>query len=262
MSIGDRVPKQREIVTPVLALQSFSVRFPKFTLHPLSLTFRAGERVALVGPNGAGKTTVMKGLAGRLPVYQGAVQFGGAEMRSLLPDARARIGFLPETLAAFGWMSVAEHLEFLSAFYPSWDGVYATELAARLDLPLDHKVGTLSRGTKVKLSFVAAEAFRPPVLLLDEPTSGLDPVVRRELIDAIGERFPPSGDRLVVFSTHILEDVEWLADRVLVLAGGVLCADATVVELRRGRTTEPLSQILYALLADDRTPPLRRAAEG
>lgn len=262
MSTLHRVPRRRETMTPVLSLRDFSVRFPGFTLHPLSLTIRGGERVALVGPNGAGKTTTMKALAGRLPDYQGAVQFGGAEMRSLLPDVRAKIGFLPETLSAYGWMSVAEHLAFLSAFYPSWDGVYATELAARLDLPLDHKVGTLSKGTKVKLSFVAAEAFRPPVLLLDEPTSGLDPVVRRELIDGIVERFPPDSDRLVVFSTHILEDVEWLADRVIVLAGGVLRADATVAELRQGRKAEPLSQVLYSLLADDSTPPLRRAAQG
>jgi ABC-2 type transport system ATP-binding protein len=158
-------------------------------------------------------------------------------------------------------MTVGEHLAFLAQFYPTWDAAYTGDLARRLGLPLGDKVGTLSKGTKVKLAFVAAEAFRPPVLLLDEPTSGLDPVVRREVIDAILERFPDAGSRLVVFSTHILEDVEGLAERVVVLADGAVRRDATIAELRREQPDETLSNILYGILTNG-TPPTRRVAGG
>lgn len=247
--------------SPILALDRLEVRYPTFHLHPLSLALNPGQRVALVGPNGAGKSTTMKALAGRLPAYDGAVLLRGEEMRAQLPEARAEIGFLPEVLGAYGWMTVAEHLAFLATFYPTWDAGYAGDLAQRLGLPLGDKVGTLSKGTKVKLAFVAAESFRPPVLLLDEPTSGLDPVVRREVIDGILERFPDAGGRLVVFSTHILEDVEGLAERVVVLIDGTLRRDAAVAELRREHPHETLSNILYGILTNG-TPPTRRAADG
>lgn len=251
-----------EPAAPVMELDRFEVRFPRFHLKPISLTVRPGERVALVGPNGSGKSTTMKAMAGRFAGYTGAVRFRGRELRQQVPEARAEIGFLPETLLSYGWMTVREHLDFLAAFYPTWDRAYAATLVSRLQLPLDGTVGTLSKGTRMKLSFVAAEAFRPPVLLLDEPTSGLDPLVRREVIEAIRERFPPESERLVVFSTHLLEDVEWLAERVLVLADGQLRADATVHHLRQERPGEPLSRIIYTLLSNDGTPPLPRAAEG
>ena len=235
---------------PSLELDRFEVRFPRFHLRPISLSIRPGERVALVGPNGAGKSTTMKAMAGRLPGHEGTVLFRGRDMRELLPLVRSEIGFMPETLLSYGWLRVAEHLDFLATFYPSWDRGYAESLAERLRLPLGDAVGTLSKGTRLKLSFVAAEAFHPPVLLLDEPTSGLDPVVRREVIDTIAERFPAGCRRLVVFSTHLLEDVEWLADRVVVLVEGALRADASVEDLRRDRPGEALSRILFSLLSN------------
>ncbi|MFI5244209.1 MAG: ATP-binding cassette domain-containing protein, partial [Gemmatimonadales bacterium] len=141
-----------------IALRRFSVKYPAFTLAPLSLEFKPGERIALVGPNGSGKTTTLRALAGRLTDYDGSILFDGQELRGLLPMGRGKIGLLPETLGGYGWMTVREHLAFLRDFYPSWDDAYAVHLADRLRVPLDQSLSSLSKGTRVKVAFVAAEA--------------------------------------------------------------------------------------------------------
>ncbi|MFI5233631.1 MAG: hypothetical protein ACHQSE_14080, partial [Gemmatimonadales bacterium] len=134
-------------------------------------------------------------------------------------------------------------------FYPSWDAEYAAHLADRLGVPLDQALGRLSKGTRVKASFVAAEAYRPSLLLLDEPTSGLDPAVRGELLGAILAAVDARADRVVLFSTHLLEDVEFVANRVLLLTNGVLQLDATVSDLRDAHRGTGLARILYAALS-------------
>lgn len=234
---------------PRIALSQFAVRYPSFTLSPLSLEIQPGERVALVGPNGSGKSTTLRALAGRLPDYDGFILFDGRDLRSLLPFARRKIGLLPETLTGYGWMTVREHLAFLREFYPSWDAAYAGHLADRLGVPLDRPVGRLSKGTRVKASFIAAEAYRPPLLLLDEPTSGLDPAMRGELLGAILSAVDGESDRVVLFSTHLLEDVEFVANRVLLLTNGTLQLDATVSDLCAAHRGASLARILYAALS-------------
>ena len=230
-------------------LRSFSVKYPLFELEPLDLRLSAGERVALVGPNGAGKTTLLRALSGRLPKYDGEVLVGGSDARTLLPGLRNHVGVMPESLLGYGWMTVREHLDFLARFFEGWDREYEAKLVDRLEISEKGVLGTLSRGTRAKVAFVAAEAFRPPVLLLDEPTAGLDPVMRKHLIDAVAESLDQGRRRLVLFSTHILEDVEWLAERVLVLRDGSLEAYRPVRGICTGGMSLP--RALYALLEDD-----------
>ncbi len=239
-------------------LNDFSVRYPNFLLEPLDLAFSPGERIAFVGANGAGKSTTLKAIAGRMTDYAGQVTMDGTDIRSLVPGVRAKIGFLPERLLGFGWMTVAEHLRFLSNFFPTWDRRYAQALLRRLELPPNSKVGTLSKGMSVKLSLVAAEAPRPPVLILDEPTSAIDPVMRGELLELIDECAPSGGRRLVLYSTHILEDVERIADRMILLANGRLIGDMSTSEVQERDPGSPLSRILYALLGSAKG----RSADG
>ena len=227
-------------------LRSMSVKYPLFELRPLDLHLAGGERVALVGPNGAGKTTLLRALAGRLPSYEGDVLFNGVEVRTLLPDFKNYVGVMPESLLGYGWMTVRQHFDFMAHFFDKWDRDYEATLVSRFEIPERGILGQLSNGTRAKVAFVSAEAFRPPVLLLDEPTAGLDPVMRRALIDAVAEVVNADRRRCVLFSTHILEDVEWLAGRVLVVNGGHLRADCSVDEL--GRDAVSLSAALHRLL--------------
>ena len=235
-------------MSPSIRLDRFSVRYSGFVLEALDLEFAPGERVAFVGANGAGKSTTLRAIAGRATDYAGKVTVSGTDIRSLLPAVRANIGFLPERPLGFGWMTVAEHLRFLSNFFPTWDRDYGHALLRRLDLPPSSKVGTLSKGMAVKLSLIAAEAPRPPLLILDEPTSAIDPVMRGELLELIDDCVPAGGDRLVLFSSHILEDVERIADRVVLLRRGRLVADMSAREIRTRHPGRSLSQGLYDLL--------------
>jgi len=230
-------------------MADFGVEYPGFILGPLNLSLDAGERVALVGPNGAGKSTTLKGIIGLLPKYRGSIRFQGTEVADDGVGVRASIGVLPERVLGFGWMSIQEHLAFLSQFYPTWDADYAAELMGSVGLPAATKLANLSKGMGVKLSFIAAEAFRPPLLLLDEPTSGLDPVMRNQVLDFINLCAPRGGDRTVVFSSHILEDIEAVADRVLILREGRLIADATVADLRAQHPAQQLSRTVFEMLS-------------
>ena len=215
----------------MLKAVGFRVDYPGFTLGPLDFAVGRGERVALVWHNGAGKSTTMRALAGRPLRYEGSLRFQDREIRDSVPDVRAWIGLLPERLAAFGWMTVAEHLDFLASAHPRWDPEYAEGLRDRLELPAPSRVGDLSRGMALKLGFISAEAFRPGLLLLGEPTAGLDPGMREELLDLVVESVSGVEGRAVVFSTHVLEDVQFLAERVLVLRHGELVADAPMRSL-------------------------------
>ena len=103
----------------------------------------------------------------------------------------------------------------------------------------------------VKLSLVAAEAFRPPILILDEPTSGIDPLMRGELLEVVNEAVPDGHDRLVLFSSHILEDIEQVSDRVVMLRQGKLVGDTTIADLRARDPESSVSQLLYSALASD-----------
>lgn len=249
MTRGPASPAQSngDATVQSVQLSAFSVRYPDFELRPLSISVSSGERVALLGPNGSGKTTLMRAIAGRDLQYSGEILLNGTELRTLVPAIRQMVGFLAEKLVGYGWMSVAEHLRFLSAFYPCWDHEYAATLLARLRLSPQAKIGTLSKGTAVKLSFVASQAYRPPLLLLDEPTSGLDPVVRRELLDVVREAVAERPNTIVIFSTHILEDVEFLADRVIALHSGGVTVDSPIAALRSDETS-PIAPSLYALI--------------
>ncbi|HSM61059.1 MAG TPA: ABC transporter ATP-binding protein [Longimicrobiales bacterium] len=228
----------------MIGLRDLTVSFEGFTLGPLTLDVGPGERVALVGPNGAGTSTTRRSLAGRHTGYAGSARVLGLEVREEPAAARARVGVLPEDALGFGWMTVAEHLRFLSAFFPTWDREYATRLAARTGLPVGTRLANPSKGSRVKLSLVAAEAFRPEVLLLDEPTSGIDPVTRADILALIDECAPRGGGRTVLFSTHILEDVEAVADRVVLLKDGRVLRDAPVHSLRQESPGMPLSTVL------------------
>jgi len=191
----------------------------KLALNQVSLRVRRGRVFGLVGTNGAGKTTLIKHLLGRLKAESGSVRVFGFDPVADPVAVLSRIGYLSENRDLPAWMRVDELLRYTEAFYPKWDRVYAEELREQFGLDPRAKIKNLSRGENAKAGLLLALAFRPELLLLDEPSSGLDPVVRRDILEAIIRTVAEEG-RTVLFSSHLLEEVDRVADELAVMFDG------------------------------------------
>jgi len=194
-------------------------RFPGFQLGPLDLTLEPGTVLALVGPNGAGKTTTLNCLAGLMVPDEGGTEVFGNPVHPTRVQYRRDVGYVGEESGFFQRWTVARNLNYLAGLLPGWSRDRAKQLSERIGLPLEKPVSKLSRGNKTKLALVAAMAHRPRLLLLDEPTSGLDPVVRAEVLDVLWELIE-DGEHAVFYSTHILSDINRLADELVFLRDG------------------------------------------
>ena len=201
-------------------------------LEGLSFQVRPGEVYALLGRNGAGKTTALRVLLGFLAADSGRATILGADSAELTPPLRERIGYVSEGHVLYKWMRVREVLAFEQGTRTRFDLARARHDVARLGLRPDAKVVKLSRGQRAQLALCVAVATTPDVLVLDDPAMGLDAVMRREFLEAMIEVIG-EGERGVLFSSHILSDVERIADRVGLLAGGRLIVDATLEDLKR-----------------------------
>jgi ABC-2 type transport system ATP-binding protein len=191
----------------------------KLALNQVSLQVKPGRVFGLVGANGAGKTTLIKHLLGRLKAESGSVRVFGFDPVADPVAVLGRIGYLSENRDLPGWMRVDELLRYTAAFYPKWDMAYAEELRRQFGLENSAKIKTLSRGENAKAGLLIALAYRPELLLLDEPSSGLDPVVRRDILEAIIRTVADEG-RTVLFSSHLLEEVERVADDLAMMFNG------------------------------------------
>ena len=191
----------------------------KLALNQVSLRVPRGRVFGLVGANGAGKTTLIKHLLGRLKAESGSVRVFGFDPVADPVAVLSRIGYLSENRDLPAWMRVDELLRYTEAFYPKWDRVYAEELREQFGLDPRAKIKNLSRGENAKAGLLLALAFRPELLLLDEPSSGLDPVVRRDILEAIIRTVAEEG-RTVLFSSHLLEEVDRVADELAVMFDG------------------------------------------
>jgi ABC-2 type transport system ATP-binding protein len=224
---------------PPIAVEKLVRRFGRKTaLDDVTLTVPRGSVFGLVGENGAGKTTLIKHILGLLKPDAGSVRVFGLNPVQRPAEVLGRIGFLSEDRDLPSWMRVRELLRYLQPFYPQWDSAYASELLAEFELDADMRIKNLSRGQTAKVGLMAALAHRPELLLLDEPSSGLDPVVRRDILEAIIRTVSQEG-RTVVFSSHLLEEVERVCDQVAFLHESklVLCADLDVIKQRHYRIT-------------------------
>jgi ABC-2 type transport system ATP-binding protein len=191
----------------------------KLALNQVSLQVKPGRVFGLVGANGAGKTTLIKHLLGRLKPESGAIRVFGFDPVADPVAVLGRIGYLSENRDLPAWMRVDELLRYTAAFYPKWDTAYAEELRRQFGLDPRAKIKTLSRGENAKAGLLIALAYRPELLLLDEPSSGLDPVVRRDILEAIIRTVADEG-RTVLFSSHLLEEVERVANDVAMMFNG------------------------------------------
>ena len=190
-------------------------------LDQLDLGVEPGTVLGMIGRNGAGKTTALRLAHGVVYPDSGRIRVLGLDPVADGAEVRTRVSLLSEESSLYGWMSVEEILTFAGGLHPRWDRRLAEELRDRLDLDPAAKIKTLSRGTRAKVALVLAVACRPEVLLLDDPTAGLDPLVRREVLEGVLDAVPAEGGA-VVYASHLVHDVERVADHVAVLDRGRL----------------------------------------
>src|SRR2546421_6365004 len=219
---------------PVIVINGLSRRFKsKLALDTVSLNVERGQVFGLVGENGAGKTTLIKHILGTLKPESGSVRVFGLDPVAHPSQVLGRIGYLSENRDLPAWIRVDELLRYVQAFYPRWDASYAEELRKQFALEPNAKIKELSRGELAKAGLLVALAYRPELLLLDEPSSGLDPVVRRDILEAIIRAVADEG-RTVLFSSHLLEEVERVSDEVAMMHAGTVLWSGPLDEIKAG----------------------------
>jgi ABC-2 type transport system ATP-binding protein len=219
--------------TPSIVFANVHRRFgDRIVLRGFDLQVKPGQIQALLGRNGSGKTTALRLLMGFLAPHAGRCTILGVDSQRLGPADRARIGYVSEDHRLYPTMRVGDVLAFEAATRTGFDRDLGRNAAARCGLGDRLWVARLSRGQRAQLALIVAVAARPAVMVLDDPALGLDVVMRRELLDVMIDLL---GDRGigVLFSSHILTDVERMADRVTILHEGRRIVDASLDDLKR-----------------------------
>jgi ABC-2 type transport system ATP-binding protein len=219
-------------VESVITVSELSRRFGATqALDSVSLTVNRGLVHGLVGANGAGKTTLIKHVLGLLRAHSGSVRVFGFDPVADPVAVLSRIGYLSEEKDLPVWMRVDELIRYTQTFYPDWDDAYADELRETFGLDPATRINELSRGQRARAGLLIALAHRPQLLVLDEPSSGLDPIVRRDILGAIIRTIAGEG-RTVLFSSHLLEEVEQVADHVTMINRGRIAHDSALDALK------------------------------
>lgn len=217
----------------VVEIRGVTRRFGKVVaLDDVTLNVPRGAVFGLVGVNGAGKTTLLKHVLGLLKAQAGRVRVFGLDPVADPVGVLSRMGYLSEERDLPDWMRVDELLRYTRAFYPTWDEKYAGELRTAFEIDPQAKVKNLSRGQRARTALLVALAYRPEILVLDEPSSGLDPIVRRDILAAIIRTISEEG-RTVLFSSHLLDEVERVSDHLAIIHRGKIVLRSSVEEIQR-----------------------------
>lgn len=234
----------------VIEVRSVGKRFgANEVLRDVSFTVERGQTFAFLGRNGAGKTTTIRMMLGLLRPDAGEVRVLRMDPRSEAMSIRQQVGFLAEDQAMWGWMRIEQLLSFLAPFYPSWDRHLAQQLVRRFDLSMRSKVKHLSKGQSVRLGLLVALAHRPDLVILDDPTLGLDPIARKEFIRDVVEHLQGQG-ATVFFSSHLLYEIEPVADVVAILDKGRIVRQAATEALREHVKRLILPSARFEAMAD------------
>lgn len=202
----------------------------KRALHEVSLQIPVGSIFGLVGLNGAGKTTLIRHVIGSLKAQQGRVRVLGDDPVRDPEGVLRRVGYLTEEDSLPKWIRVGELMDFYRAIYPSWDDAYARELCETFALSRRARLQSLSKGQRARVGLLIAIAHRPELLVLDEPSSGLDPLARSDILEAIIRTISEEG-RTVLFSSHLLDEVDRVCDSIALMHEGEIIDFTTSEQL-------------------------------
>lgn len=221
--------------TPTAELNDVSLAYPGHApvLQGLSWQLLPGQVIGLLGRNGAGKTTLLETLLGLREPLTGRVQLFGEPAAAPSDAVRARIGYVPQHSDLFESFTPTQLLAYFRSFYPRWNEAKAQGLLSRWDIPPQQRIAKLSGGQQQRLSIIRALAHEPDLLVLDEPVASLDPVGRRDFLAELVGQVLERGTT-VVFSTHILSDLERVAYHMAFLQGGRIALQAPLDALLEG----------------------------
>jgi ABC-2 type transport system ATP-binding protein len=221
-----------ELFPRVVEIAGLSRRFgERVALDNVNLNVAEGSVFGLVGENGAGKTTLIKHVLGLLRAESGSVRVFGRDPAADPVRVLAHVGYLSEDADLPGWMRVDELLRYVRAFYAGWDQQFAERLRRDFELNPKARIRDLSKGQRARTGLLVALAYRPRLLVLDEPSSGLDPIVRRDILGAIIRTIADEG-RSVLFSSHLLDEVERVSDHVAMIKAGRIVLDGELDEIK------------------------------
>jgi ABC-2 type transport system ATP-binding protein len=219
----------------------------------LNLKIPEGSVYGLLGRNGAGKSTTLKMLVGMVHPDYGKASLLGEDVASLSPETRSRVAYLAEGHPLYNWMTIGQAVAFIRGFYPNARGPLVDQILDHFGLLPRARISRLSKGQRAQVSLALALAPDPQLLILDDPTLGLDANVRRDFLESMIQIIQRRG-RTILFSSHILGDVERVAERVGVMVDGVLRVDCPVEQFKRA--------VRKVIVEFGREPPAVPAVEG
>jgi ABC-2 type transport system ATP-binding protein len=216
----------------VIQIEGLHVRYGKHeVLGGVDLNIHKGSIFGFLGRNGAGKTTTIKTLLGLLTPTAGSCRVLGLDVQKHPLEVRKRVGYMAEDQQMYGWMTVDEIIRWVSSFYPAWDAAFVSHLREVLQLDLKQKVRNLSKGQNSKLALLLALGHRPELVILDDPTLGLDPIARKEFLRYVISLLQNEGIT-VFFSSHLLYEIEPVADYVAIIDNGKIIKTEKTFDLR------------------------------
>ncbi len=214
-----------------LELNGITVAYEGFTLSNISFSCNGGEILALIGRNGAGKTTTIDSIMGLTALRSGSVRYNGQPVTAANAHLfKQKIGYVGASQAYYPDIRVGTFLQAVSGFYKQWDASKAARYLSSFNIDPGKRLSQLSSGTSVKLSLAIALSHAAEIFLLDEPTAGLDPIVREQVLEIL-EHLAREQDACILFSSHITQDVEKIASRILFLVDGEIKLDTDVKTL-------------------------------
>ncbi|MFK8010529.1 MAG: ABC transporter ATP-binding protein [Marinicellaceae bacterium] len=235
----------------VISIKNMSKSYKdKKVLDGLNWDIKKGDIVALLGKNGAGKSTLLETIMNLRENQSESLQIWGQSWKNLPQDQRDKIGFVAQDIAGFEWMRVHEFLNYLGSFFSHWDKTYCEDLVSRWEIDPKQKVAELSGGQTQILHVIQAISIKPELLILDEPVAHLDPNMRRKFISEL-INLCCDNETTVIFSSHIISDLERVANKVSLLKDGKIQMNYDIEELKSNiahlkiSSDKPLEQSEY-----------------